>query len=54
MSIQVFCENCHKELDEPGAILISPPNKASVEVVFKIHLCKECFKVIDEIIKRGV
>ncbi len=44
MAIKPFCDKCKKELDEFGAILLSPPNKNNE--VRKIHLCRICYKEI--------
>ena len=41
MSIKVICR-CGKELNEPGAILWSPPDKEGKCV--KTHICKECYE----------
>ncbi len=48
MAIQVFCENCKKELDEPGAILLGPPRKNDngVDETEKYHLCVICYEVV--------
>ncbi len=48
MAISPKCSKCSNELDEPGGILLSPPdneNKAK-----KYHLCVQCF---NKIIKGG-
>ena len=44
MSIKPICDGCKKELNEFGAILLSPPNKNNE--VKKFHLCKDCYKKI--------
>ncbi len=46
MTIKPICDSCKKELNEFGAILLSPPN--SENKVQKYHLCKECFEKIKE------
>ena len=38
--IKVHCFKCEKELEKPGAIVLSPPRG---EMVMKYHLCEECF-----------
>lgn len=44
MSISPKCANCGKELDDFGAILLSPPdNENNVQ---KLHLCKGCYQKI--------
>ncbi len=41
-----LCDNCKRELDEFGAILLSPPGKDNT--VKKHHLCKDCYlKIAD-------
>jgi hypothetical protein len=41
MGIQPRCGKCKQELQEYGAILLSPPKKDnSVE---KFHLCQRCY-----------
>jgi hypothetical protein len=49
MAIKPICDKCKKELDEFGAILLSPPD--SENMVRKYHLCKECYDEISETIK---
>ncbi len=45
--IKPICNKCKKELDDFGAILLSPPNEDGN--VKKIHICKECYnKIIEE------
>ena len=38
------CNRCAEELNELGAILLSPPDKKSK--VRKYHICKDCFTLI--------
>lgn len=49
--LKIRCYKCKKELDRPGAILLSPPlsfiDKSTVE---KYHLCVECYKEISKLI----
>lgn len=51
MSIKIICVKCGKELDEPGALLFSPPKNRLDKHVFdvtKAHLCYNCWnKLID-------
>lgn len=35
------CAICNKELEDYGAILLSPPNKNND--VKKSHICKDCY-----------
>lgn len=41
MSIKPLCEICKKELNDFGAILLSPPDNSNQ--VEKKHICKECY-----------
>lgn len=41
MSLQINCDICEKPLEEPGALVFSPPNGT---VVSKYHVCIKCFK----------
>lgn len=45
------CVVCRKEIEEPGALLFSPPdilidNGKPVDHVHKFHICKKCYKKI--------
>lgn len=42
--IKVICDNCKKELNVPGALLFSPPDKNNI--VKKFHLCTKCYEDI--------
>ncbi|MFH1248864.1 MAG: hypothetical protein V1660_01825 [archaeon] len=44
MAIKPVCYKCKKELDDFGAILLSPPD--SNNKLKKMHLCKECYEAI--------
>ena len=46
-----LCDHCHKQLKEPGAIVLSPPLKNPTSLVFKVHLCVKCFKKLQGIMK---
>ncbi len=46
MAINPKCDMCGKELLDYGAILLSPPDSQSK--VVKYHVCKECYKEIEE------
>jgi hypothetical protein len=49
MAIQPKCDKCKKELEEFGAVLLSPPDNNGL--VKKFHLCRECYNlVLNEII----
>ncbi len=38
------CEMCGHELEEFGAILLSPPNRDNM--VVKEHICVKCYKIL--------
>lgn len=44
--IRVDCHICEKELDSPGAVMITPPN---VNVCVKLHVCRPCWKQLGTI-----
>jgi len=44
MAIKPICNKCGGELDDFGAILLSPPDKNNS--VKKFHLCKFCYQEI--------
>ena len=44
MAIQPKCSACGEELDEPGAILIGPPEG---EIARKSHLCTVCYDEVE-------
>ncbi|MFA6269556.1 MAG: hypothetical protein WCW13_04780 [archaeon] len=50
MSINPICDKCKKELKDFGGILFSPPNEEGV--VRKWHICKECYKLMENELKR--
>lgn len=39
MPLYIKCDFCHKELDEPGGIVLYPPLNGFVR---KVHVCQEC------------
>lgn len=39
------CDVCDKELDDYGAILLSPPKGHDVK---KYHICKACYDKVSE------
>jgi hypothetical protein len=43
------CDKCKKELQEFGAILLSPPDEKSQ--VKKFHICKECYEIMSKDLK---
>jgi len=44
MAIKPKCDRCKEELEEFGAILLSPPDAESK--VKKFHLCKKCYEEV--------
>lgn len=44
MAIRPVCDKCGDELEEFGAILLSPPNEKGE--VKKTHLCVGCYEVV--------
>lgn len=46
MPIQPKCDKCNNELQEFGAILLSPPREDGT--VKKFHLCRDCYDLILE------
>lgn len=46
MTIKPICDKCKKELQEFGAILLSPPDKDNK--VKKFHICKNCYEKIEK------
>lgn len=59
MSIQPICDFCHKELEDFGGLLFSPPsaghdeNKTENQNVQKLHVCKLCYAgMVDMFMKR--
>jgi len=60
MSIRPECNKCLQELDEPGAILLSPPYEADEaslrflpQQVRKFHLCVSCYRELVEWLNNG-
>jgi len=43
--IKPKCDICGKELEDYGALLLSPPAQGKVK---KIHICKECYNKLKE------
>jgi len=46
MAIKPICNKCKKELKKFGAILFSPPDRNGK--VQKIHICENCYKLIEK------
>lgn len=45
MAIKPVCDKCGNELEEFGAIILSPPD--SENKVKKYHFCKSCFNKLE-------
>jgi len=43
--LKVNCDVCHKEINEPGGLLFSPPDKITGSV-WKYHICNSCYSQI--------
>jgi hypothetical protein len=50
VTIKPICDICGKELEEFGAILLSPPD--DYNKVEKFHLCRECYEEIKSMIRK--
>lgn len=50
MALEIQCFMCDTELDEPGALLFSPPTPRGRTT--KRHLCVGCWKILDWYFKR--
>jgi hypothetical protein len=48
--IEPKCDRCEEELEEFGAIVLSPPNKQSL--CKKFHLCKNCFLLFENWVEK--
>jgi len=44
MTLHINCARCDKEIEEPGALLFSPPDKDGKTI--KTHFCVPCYKNI--------
>lgn len=53
--IRVRCAKCKRELDEPGAILLSPPSTSDPrgDDVVKKHLCVGCYDLVAEFLREN-
>jgi hypothetical protein len=47
--IHPVCAICEQELTEPGAILLSPPDRKGK--IKKYHICKKDFKRLKSMVK---
>lgn len=50
MPIAVVCVSCRKELDEPGGVILSPPDE--MQRVTKYHACVKCFEYLNHLFYR--
>jgi hypothetical protein len=44
MAIRPVCDKCGKELDEFGALIMSPPDRKGG--IRKFHICVKCYNLI--------
>ena len=51
MAINPTCDKCKNDLNESGAVLLSPPDDESH--VDKMHLCVNCYDDMLEIVKNN-
>lgn len=40
--MKIQCSDCGEDLEEPGALVFSPPDKA--DYCQKLHLCVDCWE----------
>lgn len=45
--IKVNCIKCNSELNEQGALIFKHP-EGIITMVHKLHLCRECEKLLDK------
>jgi len=43
--IKPICDICHRELEDFGGLLLSPPEENKVK---KNHICKKCYNKLKE------
>lgn len=47
MALTLNCDRCKAELNEPGALVFSPPdNHIHTTEVDKFHICKQCWLTV--------
>lgn len=44
--MKIQCIDCGNDLQEPGALIFSPPDKN--DFCQKLHLCVDCWEVLQE------
>jgi hypothetical protein len=49
--LELKCDVCHRKLQEPGALIFSPPTKVGW-LVEKYHICADCWPAIDALLNR--
>lgn len=47
MALYIDCDRCGSELNEPSALVFSPPSKFG-NAVTKYHICEDCFYGLSE------
>lgn len=50
MKFPFICACCKRPLEEPGALVLSPPDDAdsySTAIVTKYHICVSCFEKLE-------
>ena len=50
--LDLKCDQCGRDLKEPGALVFSPP-KGEGWLVEKYHLCVDCWQAIAEQVRNG-
>jgi hypothetical protein len=56
MSIQPVCDFCHKELEDFGGLVFSPPTQGALDTnqsVEKFHMCKACFSSMKNVLDKN-
>jgi hypothetical protein len=48
--LELKCDMCDRELQEPGALIFSPPTN-EVWLVEKHHVCTDCWPALDALLK---
>ena len=50
MALNIKCNNCRTELEQPGAVLVSPPavNDPQQMAVNKYQLCGNCWVIVHD------
>ena len=48
--LQLQCDMCHRDLQEPGALIFSPPTDETL-LVEKYHVCAYCWPAVVALLK---